>query len=257
MKKAEKEKILNDSNWGSRKGRSAQDAAIIKTIHYDITHLTLGEYAAMENDAKSCYDRMVPSLTMLISRSFGIRKEVCKTVGRTFERTRHHIATANGISRRSFGYSPDKPIFGSWQGATKSVINWVLMSSLIQQIHSDKVKGAEFESTDGKTRVTQTTVGFVDDNNNCVTGEKRHITQLLQESAQKWEKLLFSSGGMLELNKCFTYIIKWDQDNEGRHKMCEKKKTSRQSRAKRTPREKLKANHQERVTKHSDASKIQ
>lgn len=74
MKKAEKENPLSDSNWGSRKGCSAQDAATVKALHYDLVHLTLKEYATMENDAKSCYDRMVPNLILLLSRSFGIKK---------------------------------------------------------------------------------------------------------------------------------------------------------------------------------------
>ena len=63
-------------------------------------------------------------------------------------------------------------------------------------------------------------VGFVDDNNNCVTAEEgTPITMALQESAQKWERLLFASGGTLELSKCFTYVINWEQDEEGRHYM--------------------------------------
>lgn len=53
----------------------------------------------MENDAKSCYNLMVPGLIMLVSRSFGLSKTVAKTVGNTFQRTIHFIATKNGISR--------------------------------------------------------------------------------------------------------------------------------------------------------------
>ena len=189
MSNAERGKALCDANWGSRKGRSAQDVSIVKELHYDITHLSLKDYATMENDAKSCYDRMIPSLIMLISRSFGVKASVCKAVGRTFEKTKHHVATKNGVSMSTFGYTRDEPIFGSWQGATKSVVSWVLTSSIIQEIHSNEVKGATFESTDGATTVNQSTVGFVDDNNNCVTRdeESEELSVLLQRSAQKWE----------------------------------------------------------------------
>jgi hypothetical protein len=48
-------------------GRSAQDAATVKVLHYNLAHLTLKEYATMENDAKSCDDRMVPSPILLLS----------------------------------------------------------------------------------------------------------------------------------------------------------------------------------------------
>lgn len=52
MRSAEKEKLLSDSNWGSRKGRCAHDMATMKQLHYDITHLRLNDDAYMENDAK-------------------------------------------------------------------------------------------------------------------------------------------------------------------------------------------------------------
>ena len=90
-------------------------------------------------------------------------------MGKTFQKTRHHLTTKNGISKESFGYSNANPIFGSWQGATKSVVNWVLTSSIIQNIHQATTEGATFQSTDGEIEVRQSTVGFVDDNNNCVS----------------------------------------------------------------------------------------
>lgn len=46
------------------------------------------------------------------------------------------------------GYTPAIPIFGSWQGATKSVVNWVLTSSVIQKIHLTTFKGCKLESMD-------------------------------------------------------------------------------------------------------------
>lgn len=212
MRKAEKEKLLTDSIWGSRKGRNTQDAATAKELHYDITHLSFSEYATMENDAKSCYDRMVPGLIMLISRSSDLSKTPAKSVGSAFEKTKHHIATKNGRPRRSFGFTKGKPIFGSWQGATKSVVNWVLLISTLQKIHQDLVRDATFESTNERTMIIQSTIGFVDDNINCVTKESMNLIT---------QTLLFSSGGTLELNKCSTYIIKWEQDKEGKHKICD------------------------------------
>jgi len=39
-----------------------------------------------------------------------------------------------------------------------------------------------------------------------------------QSSAQSWERLLFASGGALELNKCFMYFVNWDLDG-GKHQL--------------------------------------
>lgn len=140
---------------------------------------------------------MVPSLIKLISRSFGPSKHVCKTVGKPFERTRHHVATKNGISKQSFAYTKEKPIFESCQGATKSVVNWVLTSSILQQIHQESVQWAIFESKDSTVKATQSTVGFLDDNN------KRPITQLIQVKCAKIGKAFVCIGWNSQTEQMF------------------------------------------------------
>lgn len=41
---------------------------------------------------------------------------------------------------------------------------------------------------DRKIKRAQSTIGFVGDNNNCITGRKgTRIEEKLQESAEKWE----------------------------------------------------------------------
>lgn len=79
----------------------------------------------------------------------------------------------------------------------------VLTSSIIQTIHGESVQCATFESTNGTTKVVQSTVGFVDDNNNCATKEREGapIDELLETSAQKWERILHATGGTLEIKK--------------------------------------------------------
>jgi hypothetical protein len=41
------------------------------------------------------------------------------------------------------------------------------------------------------------------------------LAQLLQTDAQHWEKLLFTSGGKLELTKCFFYLLYWKFNDDG------------------------------------------
>jgi hypothetical protein len=44
------------------------------------------------------------------------------------------------------------------------------------------------------------------------TGEAysiKRMIQVLQTDARHWEKLLFTSGGKLELSKCFFYLLYW------------------------------------------------
>jgi hypothetical protein len=46
--------------------------------------------------------------------------------------------------------------------------------------------------------------------------EASEVVDLLQQDAQVWERLLFTSGGLLKLRKCLYYIMQWDFDSEGR-----------------------------------------
>jgi hypothetical protein len=42
------------------------------------------------------------------------------------------------------------------------------------------------------------------------------VVRLLEKDAQVWERLLFTSGGLLKLCKCLYYIMYWAFDSEGR-----------------------------------------
>jgi hypothetical protein len=58
---------------------------------------------------------------------------------------------------------------------------------------------------------------YVDDTstgiNDALCNEPLHWTEmftLMQQVAQTWERLLYSSGGALELRKCFWYLMYWE-----------------------------------------------
>jgi hypothetical protein len=46
--------------------------------------------------------------------------------------------------------------------------------------------------------------------------EAGDVVNLLQKDAQVWERLLYTSGGLLKLRKCLYYVMLWDFDSEGR-----------------------------------------
>ena len=62
-------------------------------------------------------------------------------------------------------------------------------------------------------------LGFVDDNNISNNGEKyetlRDILNRTQNDAQLWNDILRSSGGALELTKCFLQVIYWRFSSTG------------------------------------------
>ena len=45
-----------------------------------------------------------------------------------------------------------------------------------------------------------------------------HLLQQASDASQSWERLLFASGGALELSKCFAYVLYWDLSG-GSHRL--------------------------------------
>jgi hypothetical protein len=48
-----------------------------------------------------------------------------------------------------------------------------------------------------------------------------YLQTFLQSDAQLWEKLLYMSGGKLEIPKCNFSVFEWDFDNFGRAHLCQ------------------------------------
>ena len=76
---AERHHLLGEEQWGSRKGRSAPEVALLKVLTYEMMHLTKTDGATFDNDAKACFDRIVRNIMMLVSRKLGMTKKACKT----------------------------------------------------------------------------------------------------------------------------------------------------------------------------------
>ncbi len=60
-------------------------------------------------------------------------------------------------------------------------------------------------------------VVYVDDSGTMINNfPAGHGIEAMESVAQKWEKLLFSTGGALAPGKCFFYLVEWDWDPQGR-----------------------------------------
>jgi hypothetical protein len=77
MKQGEKLGAFGDEQWGSRTGRSANTAVLLKHFTYEMMNLTKFDGATFDNDAKACFDRMIPVLTKIRSRQLGMPRSAC------------------------------------------------------------------------------------------------------------------------------------------------------------------------------------
>jgi Reverse transcriptase (RNA-dependent DNA polymerase) len=175
-------------------------------------------FACMDLDAKSCYDRIVALFALLCSRRFGMPKTACDIHGITIDQMKHYVRTALGISKAYFESSPESVLYGSGQGSSGSPSLWIVVSSILfRALEAIVGVGAKFPNPDGSVTTTTTTTAFVDDTTNFINSILRSIldseyelSSRLQEQTQAWEELLSSSGGKLELPKCLAYLVVYD-----------------------------------------------
>lgn len=199
---------INDGQSGSCPGRKEIDVMIQKEKKYLYTRLTLSMIDTMDNDAKSCYDRIISNLAMLVSRYCGMPLNVCKTQVSTLKNMIFSFKTTMGISQSSYQHTNATPIHGSEQGSCASPCIWLLISSLLMDcLIAGKVNRVDTTTRQVKSpdnHVKQWIDGFVDDTSNfCNTIISNHsigdLATQLQEDATIWANLLAASGGKPEL----------------------------------------------------------
>lgn len=210
---------LNAAQAGSRPHHTSIEVVLSKLHKYLNSQLTRRPMATMDNDAKSCYDRIVASLALLISNHFGVPDEICHTVGETLRTMQFKLQTALGNSDQFYSHTEELPIHGVGQGGTASPALWLLVSSILFDCYEQKAAGMKLSDPTHKLELQQWIEAIVDDtsiftNVDC-NATIDTLVRTLEADAQYWENLLSVSGGCLELSKCFYYVLAWTFTDKG------------------------------------------
>jgi hypothetical protein len=119
--------------------------------------------------------------------------------------------------------SIDNPIHGTGQGSCSSPAIWLFISSFLMDLLQENANGMHmhYVKMDRFDKLLSEWIeGFVDDTSIFTNLEfgNNNLIQLLQRAqadGQKWERLLHTTGGELELEKCFYYILSWKWTKHG------------------------------------------
>ena len=224
VRHAERYRCLGTSNHGSRSGRQTTDALMEKLLLYEHARLTRTSLITIDNDAKSCYDRIIKSLAMIACVGMGLPLMAAAMHNRTHHGMVHAIKTRHG-SLRPYSGTEDNPLEGTGQGSGASPAIWLLYSITLLNAFRQFSPGMHMSSPYETLLVTILAIFYVDDGmpgvNDALEEEATPLSELLQQaeaSTQAWERLLYASGGALELSKCFAYVLYWDL-SEGRHRL--------------------------------------
>mmetsp|Transcript_21350 Transcript_21350/g.30549 ORF Transcript_21350/g.30549 Transcript_21350/m.30549 type:complete len:1538 (+) Transcript_21350:1841-6454(+) len=228
--------IMEDSNivpemqFGSRPGRMSISAVIQKQLTYDIARLAKTVLGCEENDAISCYDRIANRLGYLLLRRLGMPLQAIRSLGTTWANMTHVIRTAYGKSKSLYRSTRRIPLYGSTNGP----FFWLLMFTIMADSIDPSLRVLLFISACAALLASRPRDAFVDDSHVGVTSSHEDVPDLSMENnlrlhelqvledltklAQHYERLLWSTGGALNIKKCSWVLISWIWKN-GRAKL--------------------------------------
>jgi hypothetical protein len=217
IQKAESDKTLHPGQYGGRAGRDALIPAFIEELKNEICYASRKSLINFDNDAASCYDRIIPALASLIGRKYGLHRNVVFVHATTLAETKYKLKTSLGISTEFYENCQAFPIYGTGQGSGNSPAIWCIISSTLFSCHQDQAYGAYFCSPDEKMSVSLSMIGFVDDSTGQVNSFRdthqptpEFLREIMRHDAQLWSDLLWVSGGLLELSKCSFHQVHFD-----------------------------------------------
>lgn len=206
---------LHNAQAGSRPDHRCIDVVLRKELNYQYSRFTRTPLATVDNDAKACYDRIICNLAMMVSQYHGMSNRACKFHSKTLERMKFTIRTAGGDSKQSYHHTKENPIHGSGQGSCASPSLWLQISSILLHIHAVLSQGMTRHDVSPDNTSHTSAEGFVDDISLFINDPSLHLVALdllfeaIKHDIRTWQDLLGGSGGKLELEKCFYYILSW------------------------------------------------
>jgi hypothetical protein len=211
---ADKQKLVNPGQYGSYPGREATSLCLLEEPKTDISYCSRKPIINFDNDASSCYDRIIVSLSSLINRKYGQNRHVVMVNATTLREAKYHLKTALGVSDTFITHSTAWPLYGTGQGSGNSPMIWCFISSTLFDCHQSQAYGAMFQTPDRTVTVSFSMVGFVDDSTGTVNSfnattqpSPEELLNKMTHDAQLWHDLLWCSGGMLELQKCSYHFL--------------------------------------------------
>jgi hypothetical protein len=226
---AEDQQHLFNGQWGARPGRSTEQPALYKTMSYEISRLTRTPLGTLDNDAKACYDRIVMSLALMICQKHGVPQSACMMVAMALITASYSIKTGFGVSEGTYSSTESQPTHGPGQGSRLASALWMIVSCICFSAMFNLCHGASFCDPRNHLVHRRTSDGFVDDVTHWYNlgllysllndVSVQDIASGLEREGQSWERLLWTTGGKLELSKCLYYILFYKFEPDGTPRM--------------------------------------
>jgi hypothetical protein len=194
---------------------------MLKRLSYNLSRVLRTNMGTFDNDAKSCYDRIINGLAMLAARRLGMPTTTIATHAGVLSQMKYTVKTTFGISDAFIASSGSSVLYGTGQGSGASLAIWLTLSTiLLSSLQALTIRGMVFQNPSGSIQAERHSDSFVDDTQNGINDAflptpwtLPELHSNLSHMSHSWERLLYSSGGALEPSKCFYYLIYWTWKN--------------------------------------------
>jgi hypothetical protein len=172
-------------------------------MKYLSASLTRTGMASMDKDAKSCYNRIIYNLAMMVSKYFGISERACFTHAKTLKNMLFCLQTALGDSTQFYNDMEATPVHRLGQGSCASQCLWLLISSILMDCLNDLGKVMTMADVKSLETIRRWIEVFVNDislfaNTAPFTDSLPDLKKTLASNMQLWSQLLEATSGKLE-----------------------------------------------------------
>ena len=142
--------------------------------------MTWTPFVNFDQNAKSCYDRILKPLASLAAQGFRIHRQVVFVHAQTLKNAIYKLKLSNKVTGEAYRHCKQFPIHSTGQGSGNSPVIWCFVSGKLFQCYKDIAHGMTFSSPDGSVKFSMATAGFVDDTTCITSGDpSKSLTDML------------------------------------------------------------------------------
>ena len=213
----EDNKCFGHQQYGSRPQHQAIDAVHKKMLTYDLSRTMHLALLIFDNDASGCFNRIIVALATIAALQLAFPWSAMQMHAKALIGMQYFVKTAHSFLDAFYKVTHLFQLFGMGQGSGASPAIWLtIVICFLSALTAMAPITMTFMDPWGNIFDEQNVESYVDDMslgcNDAHLREQMCYKELIkygQESAQIWERILYSSGGALELWKCFWYLLHW------------------------------------------------
>ncbi len=215
MRHAVNNNLLEAESFGSTPGKMATSALIQKLVSIDQLQIERQAGDIFDCDTSGCYDRILPPLASVHLQALGLHRSIGTLLGNLMFQAKRHVKTQHGVSIDTIRTKKKRVLHGIGQGNGGGPAMWIAHLTVMFTALSLVCVGFAMKCVQQIQSMSTVGTGYVDDVTLGLSVPRfqpqteNMVYKHIKRMSQVWEKLLYITGGRLELSKCFWIPISW------------------------------------------------